>query len=121
MIPINIYGSQWVGNEAFAGCLTSVVLVMCFSLIRSGPSRSRWFLPVLGLVLGLAILSKMTAIMLAPPIFALLIYMFKNENKPARRVLSGMATVFAVTFVIPKHHNFESDISITTEVFMEDY
>lgn len=75
-LPINIYGSQTVGNEAFAGCLISIVLVMCFHLIRTKGNVARRYLLMVGLCAGLAILAKMTAIILLPMILLLLLYLY---------------------------------------------
>lgn len=76
LLPINVYGSQTVGNEAFAGCLISTVLVMCFHLIKTNGEMSRRFLVILGVFSGLAILAKMTAIILLPVILLLLLYIY---------------------------------------------
>jgi hypothetical protein len=63
-LPINLYMSQWVGNEPLAGVFGSAVLVFCLSRVRSPlPRRTAIWL---GVLLGLAILSKVSALMLVP-------------------------------------------------------
>jgi len=105
LIPMKLYSSQVVGNEAFAGCATSLVLLMCFSLIRAPEARTRCFFPVMGLSLGLAILSKMTAIMLVPPMFLLLFHLLYSGEGPAARAnlartATALITVFGIAFLV---------------------
>jgi 4-amino-4-deoxy-L-arabinose transferase-like glycosyltransferase len=84
LLPINVYGSQAVGNEAFAGCLISTVLVMCFHLIKTNGDVSRRFLVMLGVFSGLAILAKMTAIILLPVILLLLLYFYPLDKSTVK-------------------------------------
>jgi hypothetical protein len=67
LMPMNIYSSQVLGNEPLAGCLTGLLVLLCVSLIvEPRRNRSHWFFVVMGLVWGLAILSKVTPLLLAP-------------------------------------------------------
>lgn len=100
LIPMNLYSSQVVGNEPLAGMLTAAVTVMGFSLIRSGAPKNRWHLLVMGALLGLALLSKMTAFLLLPPLFLLLVYVLYRGEGPVRRAASGIAGVFVVAFAV---------------------
>lgn len=96
LLPINVYGCQAVGNEAFAGCLISVVMVMCFHLIKTRGNVTRCFLLTLGLFAGLAILAKMTAIIILPAILLLLIYLYPL-SKPS---IKSHAITIAIPIIV---------------------
>lgn len=102
LLPINVYGSQTVGNEAFSGCIISLVLVMCFGLIKVKGEVPMRFLFMLGIFTGLAILAKMTAIILLPPILLLLVYFYpvtKNSIKPnITKICIPILLAIAVSF-----------------------
>jgi hypothetical protein len=64
---MRIYMCQVIGNEPLAGCLTSLVILMALSLLTDTTGKhSGFFIAGLGAVWGLAILSKVTALILAP-------------------------------------------------------
>ena len=102
LLPIHTYACQYVGNEPLAACLMSYVIFLCLGLIApaSGERGGAYFL-LLGLVWGLALLSKMTALLLAP-VLALVILMHarsvQQSMKPALRplfIVFGVATMTA--------------------------
>lgn len=67
LCPVNIYVSQAIGNEPLAGTLTALAVLLCLSLLVERDRVRTWrFFVVLGLVWGLAILSKVTPLLLAP-------------------------------------------------------
>jgi hypothetical protein len=72
LLPMNLYLAQYVGNEPMAACFSSIVVLLCFHLLAS-PARPRGTrLAWLGLTFGLALLTKVSAVLLAAPIgFAL--------------------------------------------------
>jgi len=101
LLPMNIYLSQAVGNEPLAGCLSATVVVLAFKLNRCRPgSLPEWHLPVLGFVLGLALLTKVTAVLLVPPLIFLLAYVHSAGDRPVRRIASTIATVLGVALLI---------------------
>jgi len=100
LIPMSLYSSQVVGNEPLAGLLTAAVIVTGIFLVRSeGPVR-RLHIALIGVLLGLTLLSKMTAFLLLPPLFFLLLYVFYRGNGTARRAASGIVAVFLIGFVV---------------------
>jgi hypothetical protein len=67
LLPMQIYISLVVGNEPLAGCLTAVLILMCFRLLAEpAPLRRTRFFVCMGVVWGLAILSKVTPLLLTP-------------------------------------------------------
>jgi len=67
LLPMRIYMCQTIGNEPLAGCLTSLVILMAIALITNGTRRTGGlFVAGLGVAWGLAILAKVTAVILAP-------------------------------------------------------
>ena len=81
LLPMNLYISQGIGNEAMAGCLAGIVIMLGFSLIpgRSGVSVDRR-LAAMGFVLGLSILTKVTAVLLFPPLLLHLFYLSRRDR-----------------------------------------
>ena len=66
-LPMNIYMSQVIGNEPLAGLFSAIVLFLSLKWLtgvpQGNPTRSA---ALLGLFLGLALLSKATAFLLIP-------------------------------------------------------
>ncbi|MBS0209569.1 MAG: hypothetical protein JSS27_11515 [Planctomycetes bacterium] len=91
LLPMNLYASQAVSNEPLASTLTAATIVVALHLINAPDvARRRWALPCLGLLWGLAMLAKVTPVLLLPSIVILL----KSESRSgARRWLASMTTV----------------------------
>ena len=100
MMPMSIYMSQSFCNEPLAGCLTSLVILMCLSL-TSEPGQKRGFLffLTLGVVWGLALLTKVTPLILAPIIFAAIIFEGCSYYRSLNRSMSAMVVTFSACFV----------------------
>lgn len=101
LLPMNVYLSQAVGNEPLAGCLSATALVLGFKLNRSRlGSLPKWYLATLGLVLGLALLAKVTAVLLVPPLIFLLAYVHSAGDQPVRRIALTITTVLGVALLV---------------------
>ncbi len=100
LLPMNIYISQFIGNEPLAGCLSALVLLLCWRLLvlPSENVRARSFV-VLGLVWGLALLSKVTPALLALPVVLAVVSSGREGGTKWARAIARVATVFAVCFV----------------------
>ncbi len=102
-LPMNIYLSQYVGNEPLASCLASLVILLCLKQLGSGdsaaPAGHRTHV-TLGIVFGLALLTKFSAIVLTAPL--LLWFALQLFTSPGRRrqVLIGGVTVFGVATLV---------------------
>lgn len=67
LMPMNIYISQVFGNEPLAGCLTSLTILFCVQLLMAPEQQRDWrFFLAMGIVWGLALLSKVTPVVLTP-------------------------------------------------------
>jgi hypothetical protein len=79
-LPMNLYSSQMPSNEPMAGMLTAAAIVVGLKLLcKRRDARSRWTVPLLGLTLGLAILTKVTPIVLLPAVGILLLIALAPE------------------------------------------
>jgi hypothetical protein len=101
LMPMNIYSSQVIGNEPLAGCLTAVLVFLCVSLLVE-PQRNRplWFFAVMGLVWGLAILSKVTPLLLAPLLIGVIAVHGRKVGSNWSYALARGGVVFGACFVI---------------------
>ncbi|HNV87281.1 MAG TPA: glycosyltransferase family 39 protein, partial [Candidatus Omnitrophota bacterium] len=68
VLPMNFYISAYVSNEGFNGFLSGLSVLI--AIMMFGREKTRWgWIPLLGTVLGLALLTKFTAFVLIPVIF----------------------------------------------------
>jgi hypothetical protein len=67
LLPVNLYVSQFVGNEPLAGLASAIVALRCVRAIAR-PEETHPFREAawIGLALGVALLSKMTAVIWIP-------------------------------------------------------
>jgi len=104
LLPMNIYVSQVIGNEPLAGCLSGIVVVLVIRYLKS-PVPSTWhaFMSI-GLFLGLAMLTKTTAVLLVPAV--LFAVAFKDhsgygyENKKNRLIFMHSGVILGVAFLV---------------------
>jgi hypothetical protein len=88
LLPMRIYMCQVVGNEPLAGCLTSLVVLMALCLLTDEErKRGGIFVAGLGVVWGLAILSKVTAIILAPLLLVAIVAHGRKAGDAATRLV----------------------------------
>ena len=81
LIPMNIYISTGFGNEPMAGTFSALaVLWMVKSFRQPELARTRRLPIIIGLMLGLAILSKVTAVLLIPPIVLSLVLLVRPSG-----------------------------------------
>ncbi len=66
LLPMNIYISQVVGNEPMAGFFSSMVVMLLLRYLHTAASNPKRDLVFVGIFLGLALLSKITACLLIP-------------------------------------------------------
>ena len=100
LLPIHTYACQYVGNEPLAACLISCVILLCLCLITPAHKEcgDRYFL-LLGLVWGLALLSKMTALLLAPVLFLVIMFHTGSAGKSLKFSLRPLFIVFGVAIL----------------------
>jgi hypothetical protein len=97
LLPMNLYMSHYLGNEMLAGAFAGLCILLALRLNRepAGADRSRLMVPI-GLTLGLAILTKASALVLAVPLTLLVAYcLFAPGRKNlAVRAMKAYAAVF---------------------------
>jgi hypothetical protein len=99
LLPMSLYMSQTASNEPLAACLSAAVIAVSFSVRADerAPGRDRK-LAAAGLLLGLALLSKVTAFLLVPPLLALL--WTRPARRPWKEKLSDAGLVLAATAAV---------------------
>jgi len=104
LLPMNIYMSQVVGTEPMSGFLSGIVVVLVFKLLRSPSLPSRKNFLFMGLCLGLAILTKISAILLIFPVVFFIAYThFTGDGLTARPVVllaQRISLVIGVAFLV---------------------
>ncbi len=69
MLPVNLWITHYVGNEPLAACLTAASLLLAFRALSFPPTaREPGFQWLLGGMLGLALLAKVTPVLALGPI-----------------------------------------------------
>ena len=101
LLPMNLYLSNYVGNEPMAGCLSAAAGVIALACVTrtSVATSNKWQL-LLGLFLGLALLTKVTAILLVPPLTFALIWGLLSARALPGRIIKAAAQMLAVTAVV---------------------
>ena len=89
LLPMNLYLSQSLGNEPLASLLSGCVLAELLVLVATpgAAPNARWALR-LGLFLGLALLTKVTAVLLVLPVLGALVWAASRSSCPLRRLLA---------------------------------
>jgi hypothetical protein len=101
LLPMRIYMCQVIGNEPLAGCLTSLVILMALCLLTDeARKRGGFFVAGLGVVWGLAILSKVTPIILAPLLLIAVAVHGRRFGDSAVRVAAKAACLFGACFAV---------------------
>lgn len=101
LLPINLYLSQALGNEPMAGALSTAVILATFSLDEEGRLReSTRPLLALGAWLGLALLAKVTAILLVPLVLIYAAHAMHAAGYPVGRCARGIVAILGVTFLV---------------------
>lgn len=102
---MQIYVSQVISNEPLAGVLTALVVLLCLMLLMDPlRQRSRWFFAALGLGWGLAVLTKVTPLLLAPLVVVAVAVHCRAVDASAgqrtsRRTLFDLAIVCGICLV----------------------
>ncbi len=101
LIPMNIYMSQSISNEPMAALLTSVAVLLCFGILvpKDGdrPFRS---LVLLGITLGAALLTKVSALFLLPVAAAAVAWGLHSRGWALRRIAGGVALFLGIAVLL---------------------
>ena len=66
LLPMNLYMSQSLGNEPLVGCLTALLILLACRISSGVSWVTRETAILMGFTLGLALLTKVTAILIVP-------------------------------------------------------
>jgi hypothetical protein len=100
LLPMNLYMCQSMGNEPLAALLVAVLLLLAVRELRRGREVPKGVVALLGAVAGLAVLAKVTAVLLVPPLLALLL-LHPGKGAKGRRFRVAPALLFlAVAAVV---------------------
>ena len=122
LIPINLYVSQFVGNQPFVALLASLMIFLAIRFLHTRddaqpPYRAA---ALIGLVLGLALLAKLTAVLLVVPLGVLMIYsMYRRTegiDRSMGRVLVPLLIVFAIAGVVSGWYYLRNAVLLGTPI-----
>jgi hypothetical protein len=68
LLPMNLYMSQSLGNEPLVGCLTALLILFACRIFSGVSMATREIAVLMGFTLGLALLTKVTAILIILPL-----------------------------------------------------
>jgi 4-amino-4-deoxy-L-arabinose transferase-like glycosyltransferase len=100
LLPMNLYISQVVGNEPLAGILSAAAIVLALGILtRDGPLQKKRIV-LLGIVAGLACLTKVTAVLLIPALSLALVYVMSKKEEPAQSIVAGLGIFLGAVVVV---------------------
>jgi len=95
LMPMNLYISQTLSNEPMSGCLTALAIVMAMRFVRRTQERSDGSMAATGAALGLALLAKVSAVVIAP-VLALFAWLARRHGAWVR----GVAVLFGTCALV---------------------
>ncbi|MCL4691928.1 MAG: glycosyltransferase family 39 protein [Candidatus Hydrogenedentes bacterium] len=101
LLPLHTYASQYLGNESFAGVFSGWVVVILLGMIYRDSEPGRRATIAAAIAWAGALLSKVTALLLAPALlYALTVRAQRSRSKPWGRELGRhVALTVAVVFI----------------------
>ena len=113
LLPMHTYMCQFVGNEPLAGCFISLIILYCVSLvIPDQKEREQGFFVLMGFVWGLSLLSKLTAVLLAPVLIIVLFVHVKALQKPLTSAVIPIIAVFGFAALTAGWYYFRNYIEL---------
>lgn len=104
LLPVNLYMSQVIGTEPMAGFFSGIAIVFTLYLCCSSSLPSKDTFLMIGFFLGLSVLTKITAILLIPPVLCVIAYTSFAKYRPQERrllkTIKHTALVLGVAFII---------------------
>ncbi len=104
LLPMNTYISQVIGNEPLVGCLSSIAIIMIIRYLQVFPQRSVQAFATIGLMMGLALLTKLTVLPLFVPVLIAVAYMSINNHDDKKNAyyfaLKNVLIVLGCAFLV---------------------
>jgi len=99
--PMNLYMSQYLGNEPLAAVFTALTVMLTFAMIKkpqlSSSLKHRFYL---GASIGLALLSKVTAVLIIAPVLIVYIIIQHSDSIQWKHIFknAGFIALIIITF-----------------------
>ncbi len=104
LLPMNLYMSQSLGNEPLAGVMTALIIMIACRIFAGSMETSRETTALIGFILGLALLTKVTAILVIPPLLVFLAREAAGHGdafwKSLRKFLRHAVVVIVVALIV---------------------
>ena len=98
-IPMNIYVAHHVSNESLSAFLIGLSILLTIVVLNRTRSRPKFY-GLLGIVIGLALLTKFTALAVLPVIFVILVFKLAEEENSSIKHLSGYLLLFLLSIAM---------------------
>ncbi len=104
-VPVNLYISQYAGNEPLCALFCGIVLLFAFEAVqRPQQALSRGRLSVTGVLFGLALLTKVSACIIGPPVALMYVHAVLRAEAPTsdrfRSVARTLGYLFGVALIV---------------------
>jgi hypothetical protein len=104
LIPMNIYIASYFSNESLSALLMSLAILVTVIILKDNRSSPKLYC-ILGLVIGLAFLTKITILTILPVIFLVLLHKLLYEEKcPITKLGGNLGWMFLVIVVVAGWH-----------------
>lgn len=117
-LPVNVYMSHYIGNEPMAAALSGLVFVPALGLLRA-PEKSvkRGLMAMWGLALGLAVLTKVTILLMVPALLLVIGFaVARLPNKRLKHFVTAAGFVLGVATLISGWFFVRNQIELGTPV-----
>jgi tetratricopeptide (TPR) repeat protein len=102
-LPAQIYLLHYPTNETLCAAMTSAGILLCLRILRQ-PQSGAWLTAALGATLGVALLTKVSALPAIAVVFAVLGAKLMGQRAPWRGWLETIGLALALTVVIDGWH-----------------
>lgn len=107
--PMNLYMSQYLGNEPIAAVFTALTVMLTFAMIKnpqlSSSLKHRFYL---GASIGLALLSKATAVLIIAPLLIVYIIIQHSDSIQWQYILKNTGFIALVIITVSGWYYFKN-------------
>jgi hypothetical protein len=99
LLPMNLYMCHFVGNEPLTAVLTALLILLTVKLLKAGNIQAKDMI-ILGMVTGLAILSKITPLILIPLVCFFIANAESSEGTTSLSPVKAVGIYILTTFMV---------------------